>query len=236
MRTKGKWQRLHCGGPSSTSRCFRKDDSTDFFRERPVYEDCNEARNQNRTGPFHARLASGVWRFCDDPTLPLLTAVKGSPGCDGLEGGAGSSSAPLPEHIYSDVRSGRIANSAAVFLDRSKDTETPIQTNTRNTPAMAPATITVVYPQGGKFDMDYYKSTHMPLVQKKWSSHGLTSWKVVKLSDDAPYAVLATLEFKDTASWQAAATSPEAKEVLGDVPNFSDKEPVIMSGEEQFTS
>lgn len=46
---------------------------------------------------------------------------------------------------------------------------------------MAPATITVVYPQGGKFDMDYYKSTHMPLVQKKWSSHGLTSCKPTTL-------------------------------------------------------
>jgi hypothetical protein len=48
--------------------------------------------------------------------------------------------------------------------------------------------------------------------------------------------VLATLEFKDTAAWQAAASGPEAKEVLGDVPNFSDKEPTILSGETQFTS
>jgi hypothetical protein len=42
---------------------------------------------------------------------------------------------------------------------------------------MAPATVTVVYPQGVKFNMDYYKSTHMPLVQKKWGSYGLNSCK-----------------------------------------------------------
>lgn len=42
---------------------------------------------------------------------------------------------------------------------------------------MAPATVTVVYPQGAKFNMDYYKSTHMPLVQEKWGSMGLTSCK-----------------------------------------------------------
>jgi hypothetical protein len=26
--------------------------------------------------------------------------------------------------------------------------------------------------------MDYYLSTHMPLVQEKWGPHGLKSWKV----------------------------------------------------------
>ncbi|CZT16803.1 uncharacterized protein RCC_02637 [Ramularia collo-cygni] len=101
---------------------------------------------------------------------------------------------------------------------------------------MAPATVTVVYPKGAKFNMDYYKSTHMPLVQKKWAPMGLTSWKVIKFSDDAEYCVQATLEFKDIQAFQAAASGEEAKEVLGDVPNFSDKEPVILAGEVQFTS
>ncbi|PPJ58264.1 hypothetical protein CBER1_07311 [Cercospora berteroae] len=101
---------------------------------------------------------------------------------------------------------------------------------------MGAATVTVVYPQGAKFNMDYYKSTHMPLVQEKWGKFGLKSWKVLKFPDDAAYTVQATLEWDSISDFQNAATSPEAKEVLGDVPNFSDKEPVILAGEVQFSS
>lgn len=98
------------------------------------------------------------------------------------------------------------------------------------------ATVTVVYPTGGTFDMAYYKSTHMPMVQEKWGKYGLKSWKVIKFGDDSPYAVQATLEFGTIKEFQDAASGPEAKEVLGDVPNFSNKDPVIMAGEVQFTS
>ncbi|KAF2212335.1 hypothetical protein CERZMDRAFT_112055 [Cercospora zeae-maydis SCOH1-5] len=101
---------------------------------------------------------------------------------------------------------------------------------------MSGATVTVVYPQGAKFNMDYYRSTHMPLVQEKWGKFGLKSWKVIKFGDDAAYCVQATLEWPSLADFQAAASAPEAKEVLGDVPNFSDKDPVILAGEVQFTS
>lgn len=98
------------------------------------------------------------------------------------------------------------------------------------------ATVTVVYPQGAKFNKDYYKSTHMPLVQDKWGKYGLKSWKIIYFGDDSPYCVQATLEFDSMKSFQEAGASPEAKEVLGDVPNFSDKDPVIMAGEVAFTS
>lgn len=99
-----------------------------------------------------------------------------------------------------------------------------------------PATVTVVYPQGAKFNMDYYLSSHMPLVQKRWAQYNLQSWKVLKFNDDAPYTVQATLEFGSLNDFQSAASGPEAKEVLGDVPNFSDKEPVIMAGDVVGTS
>ncbi|CAK1354159.1 hypothetical protein CB0940_01943 [Cercospora beticola] len=101
---------------------------------------------------------------------------------------------------------------------------------------MAPATVTVVYPQGAKFNMDYYKSTHMPLVQEKWGKHGLKSWKVIQFSNDSPYCVQATLEWDSLSDFQKAGGSPEAKDVMADIPNFSDKEPVIMAGEVQLTS
>ncbi|EME88131.1 uncharacterized protein MYCFIDRAFT_148752 [Pseudocercospora fijiensis CIRAD86] len=98
------------------------------------------------------------------------------------------------------------------------------------------ASVTVVYPAGGTFNMDYYKSTHMPLVQEKWAKYGLKSWKVVKFPDDSPYSVQATLEWDNIKQFQDAASGPEAKDVLGDVPNFSNKDPVIMAGEVVLTS
>lgn len=76
----------------------------------------------------------------------------------------------------------------------------------------------------------------MPLVQKHWGQYGLQSWKVLKFGDDAPYCVQATLEWGSLSEFQKAATSDSAKEVLGDVPNFSDKDPILMSGDVVGTS
>ena len=84
--------------------------------------------------------------------------------------------------------------------------------------------------------MSYYMSTHMPLVQKNWSAYGLKSWKVLQFPADAPYCVQATLEWGSIDEFQKAATSESAKEVLGDVKNFSDKDPVLFSGEAVGTS
>ena len=92
------------------------------------------------------------------------------------------------------------------------------------------ATVTVLYPQGADFKMDYYKTSHMPMVQKHWAQYGLKSWKVLQFGDDAPYCVQATLEWDKMEDFQTAANSPEAKTVLGDIPNFSDKQPVLMPG------
>lgn len=84
--------------------------------------------------------------------------------------------------------------------------------------------------------MDYYLSSHMPMVMKAWGPEGMTSWKVLKFGDDAPYSVQATLEWKSMEAFQKAAQGPKTKEVMGDVPNFSDKEPTLMPAEVVGTS
>ncbi|CAK4034733.1 Hypothetical predicted protein [Lecanosticta acicola] len=98
------------------------------------------------------------------------------------------------------------------------------------------ATTTVLYPQGTTFNKEYYKSTHMPLVEKNWAKYGLKSWKVIYFPDDAPYSVQATLEWGSVKDFQEAASSEEAKTVLGDVSNFSNKDPVILTGDVPFAS
>ncbi|QIW97991.1 hypothetical protein AMS68_003509 [Peltaster fructicola] len=93
------------------------------------------------------------------------------------------------------------------------------------------ATATVLYPQGAKFDMDYYLQTHMPLVQKHWGPIGLKSWKITKIGDaDAPFIVQATLEWASMDEFKSASSGDTAKTVFGDIPNFCDKQPTVLTG------
>ena len=40
----------------------------------------------------------------------------------------------------------------------------------------AMATISVLYPAGANFNLDYYTAKHMPMVMDKWGQYGLKSW------------------------------------------------------------
>ncbi|KAI1259440.1 hypothetical protein F5Y18DRAFT_409404 [Xylariaceae sp. FL1019] len=95
-----------------------------------------------------------------------------------------------------------------------------------------PYIMSVVYPAGTKFDMDYYLATHMPLVQKKWAPYGLKAWKVHEYTTpDAAYTVQANLEWESEEACEKAKAAPEGAEVFGDVPNFSDKTPSVWGGD-----
>ena len=97
-------------------------------------------------------------------------------------------------------------------------------------------TITVLYPnvEDARFNLDYYLSKHMPLVAERFGRHGLKGWRVARLTGPQggkpPFSIMATLEF-DRADQFGAAIAAEGASVMGDVPNFSNKEPVIMIGE-----
>lgn len=88
---------------------------------------------------------------------------------------------------------------------------------------MAPTVVSVVYPMGSKFDMDYYLNHHMPLVQEKWAPFGLKSWKIAEYTNkESPYSVIAWLEFEGQEQQAKAFASEVAKQVFGDIPNFTD--------------
>jgi len=93
--------------------------------------------------------------------------------------------------------------------------------------------VSVMYPnEGSEFDMGYYLGTHGSLVRGKWDSLGLKSLKVIKglaTSDPdtlPPCQLIALLEFGSVEESQAAVAD-SGDEVLGDIPNFTDIQPVI---------
>lgn len=97
--------------------------------------------------------------------------------------------------------------------------------------------VLVLYPnpEGATFNMDYYLSTHMPLVSEKWKSYGLKGWRVVQFGGGADggrpqYSVQATLIWDSREDFQKAAGGPEAGEVMGDIPNFSNQQPILLGG------
>lgn len=95
-------------------------------------------------------------------------------------------------------------------------------------------TITVLYENvdDATFNLEYYLTKHMPLVEEKFKPFGIQGWRVLK-AVGAPfgakpaYNVICNLEF-DTADQFQAAVAAEGGPVFGDVPNFSNKDPVVV--------
>ena len=88
--------------------------------------------------------------------------------------------------------------------------------------------VSVMYPAGGRFDMDYYLGHHMPLVRERWSSFGLHEAKVIKGvstpdGGEAPFQVIALLTW-DSADAFAKAAAAHGPEIFGDIPKFTDRQ------------
>ncbi len=98
-------------------------------------------------------------------------------------------------------------------------------------------TITVLYENvdDATFDLDYYVAKHMPLVDEKFKPFGIKGWRVLKavgtpFGGKPAYRVICNLEF-DTADQFRAAVAAKGGPVFGDVPNFSNKDPVVVIGD-----
>lgn len=97
--------------------------------------------------------------------------------------------------------------------------------------------VAVMYPAkpNGRFDLDYYMQKHIPLVKARWESCGLREVRVLRGTGapggEATYGVVALLRFGSMADFERAGRE-HGKEVLGDIPNFTDAQPVMQFCEE----
>ncbi|ORY15060.1 hypothetical protein BCR34DRAFT_198642 [Clohesyomyces aquaticus] len=94
------------------------------------------------------------------------------------------------------------------------------------------ATVTVLYPKNANstFDLKYYLSTHMPMVGKAWTKHGLKNWSVTELEGDSPYSIMAAMEFESSEAWGNAQKDEGTGAIMKDVENFSNEKPILING------
>lgn len=98
------------------------------------------------------------------------------------------------------------------------------------TPTMS---LNVIYPNrdGARFDMSYYRSTHIPLAMKVMKATSVILIEGVPMgSATAPYAMIAHIQFASAEALTAGLADPGMAEVRADVAKFTDITPTIMLG------
>jgi uncharacterized protein (TIGR02118 family) len=97
--------------------------------------------------------------------------------------------------------------------------------------------VSVLYPNtpGSKFDMDYYCGHHMELVKERLGSACKDVSVEAGLGGAAPgsqptYVAMGHMLFDSIEAYQQAF-GPHADEILGDIPNYTDTQPVIQVSE-----
>lgn len=97
--------------------------------------------------------------------------------------------------------------------------------------------ISVLYPntEGKKFDMTYYCTKHIPMVQQKLGAackgvHVDQGLSGAQPGSKASYVAMAHLLFDSVEVFQTAFGT-HAKAIMGDIPNYTDIEPIIQISE-----
>ena len=97
--------------------------------------------------------------------------------------------------------------------------------------------VSVLYPnvEGSKFDMDYYCNSHIPMVRDRLGAACTGASVDGGLGGGAggapaTYIAMGNIFFNSVEEFQAAF-GPHAAEIMGDIPNYTDIEPVIQVSE-----
>ena len=88
---------------------------------------------------------------------------------------------------------------------------------------MAVVHITYTGDAGARFDRDYYRSHHLPLVMAAWRPYGLEDLAVLYPEDArATTIALCVCRFRDEGAVAACMASPGTPEVMADVARFTE--------------
>jgi uncharacterized protein (TIGR02118 family) len=97
--------------------------------------------------------------------------------------------------------------------------------------------VTVMYPNtpGARFNHEYYRDKHMPLLKARMGE-SCKSYTVDKglagAAPDAPAPYIAMCHiFCDSVEAFQSGFGPHAEEIMGDIPNYTDLSPLIQVSE-----
>jgi uncharacterized protein (TIGR02118 family) len=98
--------------------------------------------------------------------------------------------------------------------------------------------VSVMYPhgEGKRFDHGYFAQKHMPLVRERLGSLGLIRYEIDKgvaggtPGSAAPFVSIAQLYFDSVPDFQQAMQK-HGKELLDDIPNYTNIQPQIQISE-----
>jgi uncharacterized protein (TIGR02118 family) len=103
-----------------------------------------------------------------------------------------------------------------------------------NAAAEPTVSFNVIYPNhdGARFDANYYRSSHIPLVMKVMKATSVLLIEGVPMGGSpAPYAMIAHFKFASSEAIQAALADPAMAELRADVAKFTDIKPTVMLGQ-----
>jgi len=93
--------------------------------------------------------------------------------------------------------------------------------------------LNVIYPNhdGARFDIRYYRETHIPLAMKVMKADAVILIEGVPMGASAPpYVMIAHFQFASPEALKAALENPRMAEVRADVATFTDIKPTVMLG------
>jgi uncharacterized protein (TIGR02118 family) len=98
-------------------------------------------------------------------------------------------------------------------------------------------TVSVFYPKtaASRFDFAYYLNTHTPLLKRLLDPLGMQNLRLLRAAGSldgspAPFEVLALFDMPSLEGLQNALAQ-HAPQILGDIPNYTDVQPVIQLNE-----
>ncbi len=97
--------------------------------------------------------------------------------------------------------------------------------------------VSVMYPNtpGARFDHDYYRDKHMPLVKARMGEsckYYTVDRGIAGGAPGAPPTYVAMCHiFSETVETFQAGFGPHAEEILGDIPNYTELSPVMQISE-----
>ncbi|WP_136465283.1 EthD family reductase [Flagellimonas onchidii] len=97
--------------------------------------------------------------------------------------------------------------------------------------------VTILYPnsEGKTFDMDYYSNKHMPMVADLLGD-AMKHYKIDKgigartPDEPIPYFAIGYLYFDQLSDYQNAF-GPNAEQIVGDIPNYTNVQPIVQISE-----